>query len=47
MAKSSNNDNDNNDEKDDESFHKKGLIILNVLPKNKNAHAIFSEIMET
>ena len=55
MAKSSssyNNDNDNNDEKDDEddddeSFHKKGLMILNALPKNKNAHAILFEIMET
>ena len=55
MAKSSSsddNDNDNNDEEDDEddddeSFHKKGLIILNALPKNKNAHAILFEIMET
>ena len=55
MAKSStsdDNDNDNNDEEDDvddddESFHKKGLMILNALPKNKNAHAILFEIMET
>ena len=57
MAKSSSsddndNDNDNNDEEDDEddddeSCHKKGLIILNALPKNKNAHAILFEIMET
>ena len=56
MAKSSSsddNDNDNNDEEDDEdddddeSFHKKGLMVLNALPKNKNAHAILFEIMET
>ena len=32
---------------DDESFHKKGLMILKALPKNKNAHAIHFEIMET
>ena len=32
---------------DDESFHKKGLMILKALPKNKNAHDILFEIMET
>ena len=50
MAKSSSSDdNDNNDEEDDdddESFHKKGLMVFNSLPK-KNSHAILFEIMET
>ena len=55
MAKSFSSDNDNNDnndedddvDDDDESFHKKGLMVLNAIPKNKNAHAILFEIMET
>ena len=53
MAKSSSSDdNDNNDEKDDEEnndalLHNKGIMVLNALPKNKNAHAILFEIMET
>ena len=50
-SSSDDNDNDNNDEEDvdddDESFHKKGLMVLNALSKNKNAHAILFEIMET
>ena len=49
MAKSSSSD-DNNDEEDvddDESFHKKRLMVLNALSKNKNSHAILFEIMET
>ena len=43
MAKSSTSDDDennNNDEDDDDdaSFHEKGLMVLNSLPKTKKAH---------
>ena len=52
MAKSSSsddNDNNNNDEEnddDDASFHKKGLMVLNALPKNKNARDNLYEIID-
>ena len=52
MAKSSSNDdNDNNnddeEEDDDASFHKKGLMVLKALLKNKNACDNLYEIMST